>query len=298
MLAAEVVHSPGRYAAPQRRGYGRTVTVLIDPPIWQAHGRLWSHLASDSDLEELHELAARVGLDRRLFEGDHYDVPQERYAEVVAAGATEVSGSELVRRLRDSGLRFRKRRGERPLSRTVNGLAPLAPVPHVLDLVGSPHERGTAGAAIVLIRTQAQASPASPPRMVLVRQEGRGFAPPGGKRDAVDQGIRHTAVREVAEEVGLFLATRSLTPVGYERITLAPGHGHPTWDDGDNYLQVYAADVPSALALTPDLAEVLEARWFTEDEARSQSQDEPWWPLVDWWWRRAGASSPPGGSAG
>ncbi|APH01789.1 MULTISPECIES: DUF4031 domain-containing protein [Janibacter] len=79
--------------------------ILVDPPTWPGWGRTWSHLVSDSSLAELHEFAQHVGLPRRLFDEDHYDVPVERYDEVVAAGATEVSGSDLIRRLIASGLR-------------------------------------------------------------------------------------------------------------------------------------------------------------------------------------------------
>lgn len=79
--------------------------ILVDPPTWPGWGRTWSHLVSDSSLAELHEFAQRVGLPRRLFDEDHYDVPVERYDDVVAAGASEVSGSDLIRRLIASGLR-------------------------------------------------------------------------------------------------------------------------------------------------------------------------------------------------
>jgi hypothetical protein len=89
------------------------VVVLIDPPGWPAHGRRWSHLASDTSLEELHAFARRTGLPERGFEGDHYDVPEERYPALVAAGAVPVPGRELIRRLQRSGLRRPKRRGER-----------------------------------------------------------------------------------------------------------------------------------------------------------------------------------------
>ncbi len=79
--------------------------ILIDPPTWPGWGRHWSHLVSDSSIEELHDFAQRISLPRRLFDEDHYDVPEERYAEAVTAGATEVSGHELIRRLIASGLR-------------------------------------------------------------------------------------------------------------------------------------------------------------------------------------------------
>lgn len=83
------------------------MTILIDPPFWPAYDRLWSHLVSDESYEELHEFARRTGLPEHLFDGDHYDVPQERYDAVVSAGAHEVSGSDLIRRLIGSGLRIR-----------------------------------------------------------------------------------------------------------------------------------------------------------------------------------------------
>jgi len=82
------------------------VTVLVDPPMWPQHGRLWGHLVSDASLDELHAFAARAGLPERAFDLDHYDVPDARYAEIVALGATAVSPHELIRRLRASGLRI------------------------------------------------------------------------------------------------------------------------------------------------------------------------------------------------
>jgi hypothetical protein len=81
------------------------VTVLIDPPLWPAHGRVWGHLVSDSSLDELHAFAAAAGIPERGFDRDHYDVPAERYDELVAHGAVLVDSRELVRRLRASGLR-------------------------------------------------------------------------------------------------------------------------------------------------------------------------------------------------
>ena len=43
---------------------------------------------SDTSLTELHDFAERVRLPRRLFDEDHYDVPAERYDEVVAHAVT------------------------------------------------------------------------------------------------------------------------------------------------------------------------------------------------------------------
>jgi hypothetical protein len=81
------------------------VSLLIDPPIWPAHGRVWSHLVSDESFDELHAFAREVGLPERGFHRDHYDVPAELYDQVVDAGAVAVSSRDLVARLRASGLR-------------------------------------------------------------------------------------------------------------------------------------------------------------------------------------------------
>lgn len=81
------------------------MTVLIDPPAWPAHGTLFSHLVSDASLAELHAFAASIGVSRRAFDLDHYDVAAERYDVAVAAGALPVDGRTLARRLGASGLR-------------------------------------------------------------------------------------------------------------------------------------------------------------------------------------------------
>jgi uncharacterized protein DUF4031 len=83
--------------------------ILIDPPNASGHGRLWSHLASDSSYDELHAFARVVGVPERGFDRDHYDVPSEWYDDVVAAGAIPVTSRELIVRLRAAGLRRRKR---------------------------------------------------------------------------------------------------------------------------------------------------------------------------------------------
>lgn len=99
------------------------MAILIDRPAWPAHGTTWAHLVSDSSLEELHAFAARLGIPRRSFDLDHYDVPAHRHDDAVAAGAELVTGRELVRRLRASGLRVRAaERGEVRGTRVVGQL--------------------------------------------------------------------------------------------------------------------------------------------------------------------------------
>ncbi len=93
--------------------YDGTMAILIDDARWPAHGRLWAHLVSDSDLAELHAFADAQGIPARGFDRDHYDVPEDALPRLIAAGAEPVSGHELVRRLIASGLRVtaRERRG-------------------------------------------------------------------------------------------------------------------------------------------------------------------------------------------
>jgi hypothetical protein len=63
----------------------------------------WCHLTADTR-EELHDLAARAGVPRRLFQEHpyrwHYDLPPDMRAEAVRLGAREVTTREIVRRMR------------------------------------------------------------------------------------------------------------------------------------------------------------------------------------------------------
>jgi hypothetical protein len=79
--------------------------ILIDRPLFQAHGRRFAHLISDRTLDELHAFGVDLGLPRRLFHHDHYDVPASWWPKAIELGATEVDPRVLVRRLRASGLR-------------------------------------------------------------------------------------------------------------------------------------------------------------------------------------------------
>jgi hypothetical protein len=85
------------------------VGIYIDPPDWPARGRLWAHLISDTSFAELHTFARNTGIPARAFDHDHYDVPEERHAECVAAGARQCRARDVVSMLHRSGLRRRKR---------------------------------------------------------------------------------------------------------------------------------------------------------------------------------------------
>ena len=79
--------------------------ILVDQAIWPWRGRRWAHLVSDESYDELHDFAAALGIERRAFQGDHYDVPDDYRTRAIELGATPVDARELVRRLRAAGLR-------------------------------------------------------------------------------------------------------------------------------------------------------------------------------------------------
>jgi hypothetical protein len=105
--------------------------ILVDPAVWPWRGRRWAHLASDESYGELHDFAARLGLRRLAFQGDHYDVDEPGRGRAVRAGARAVDARRLVGELRAAGLRRRRPRaalrwtvvGEWPLDQ-LDGLGP------------------------------------------------------------------------------------------------------------------------------------------------------------------------------
>ncbi len=214
------------------------MAVLIDPPRWPAHGRLWSHLVSDRDLDELHELAASCGIPRRAFEGDHYDVPAELHDVLVRAGAVPVEGRDLLRRLVAAGLRVPKRRGESVLhSERVHDHLPGAG-PGRLDVVRSrlPAPRAAVHEDLALVR-------AADGRVLLVREDGPWRLPAHDRGAAGPVGfIRHRLDGEPGP------AYRHPLPWAYRQLheasavpssRLAGGHG---WADPDEAVRLLAGD--------------------------------------------------------
>ena len=64
-------------------------------------------MVSDESYDELHAFAEQLGIPRRAFQGDHYDVPAEYRERAIELGAVPITSRELVRRLVASGLRRR-----------------------------------------------------------------------------------------------------------------------------------------------------------------------------------------------
>lgn len=118
------------------------MTIFVDPPIWPAHGTVFAHVVSDVSLDELHAFAERAGLRRGAFDEDHYDVPEHRYRDLVALGATPVSGRELARILAGCGLRVRSiERPSQVLGRLGRAWSRLLPAAEHAD-AADPHALG------------------------------------------------------------------------------------------------------------------------------------------------------------
>ena len=64
-------------------------------------------MVSDESYDELHAFAEQLGIPRRAFQGDHYDVPTDYRERAIELGAVPITSRELVRRLVASGLRRR-----------------------------------------------------------------------------------------------------------------------------------------------------------------------------------------------
>lgn len=70
------------------------MAVYIDDAVHPWRGQRWAHLLADT-LDELHAMAARLGIPRRAFQnklsGAHYDVTVEMREQAIRLGAVPVS---------------------------------------------------------------------------------------------------------------------------------------------------------------------------------------------------------------
>jgi hypothetical protein len=98
------------------------MAVMVDPlceyPDVDLPFTTWCHMAGDGGFDDLHAFAARLGIPRRLFQADHYDLPPHLRARAVALGAEEVGTRELTLRMAGPrGDRARRRRAAREPTR-------------------------------------------------------------------------------------------------------------------------------------------------------------------------------------
>lgn len=74
------------------------MTVYVDD-FRAPYGRMvMSHMWSD-DEDALHDMARRIGVARKWYQGDHYDVCQSKRRQAIELGAVEISARELARKV-------------------------------------------------------------------------------------------------------------------------------------------------------------------------------------------------------
>lgn len=66
------------------------MTVYVDNMRANFGQMIMCHMIA-TDVSELHAMADRIGIQRRWFQGDHYDISLSKRALAVAAGAVEIS---------------------------------------------------------------------------------------------------------------------------------------------------------------------------------------------------------------
>ena len=239
------------------------MTIWIDPPAWPAHGRLWSHLVSDTSYDELHVFAAAPGIPRRGFEGDHYDVPEERYAALVAAGARPVNGREVVRILQRSGLRIQKRRHERVVLAVPD--APWLPPGSRADVIRSRQDEAPTNTVVVRLALRRGSD------LFVVERADRGWDLPS---QAVGGALPLTALGDLVRELVGGAAPLAPTLVGYVRNTVPTPDADYPWPTPKACFSVYTDDVATDL---PAAA----GRWLSLAAARSELGHRHWWPLME-----------------
>lgn len=104
------------------------VTIFVDD--WRQPAKLgrypgkWSHLIAGpfDPIDELHEFARSIGMRREWFQNKpwpraHYDVPENRRRQAIAAGAVPITWKELGQMLADAReQRKRDQAAQRPES--------------------------------------------------------------------------------------------------------------------------------------------------------------------------------------
>ena len=114
-------------------------------------------------LDELHAFAARLGLRRAWFQGDHYDLPPHGRAAAVALGAEEVGTAELLLRMAGPRGDRARRRSLAPAGRRLAARRGGAGGP-ALPAGGARRDRRAAGGGEVDARGPRRGRPRARPR--------------------------------------------------------------------------------------------------------------------------------------
>ena len=71
------------------------MTVYVDTMRAPFKRLLLCHMIADTE-DELHQMAKAIGIARKWYQGDHYDIGQAKKRQAIALGAVEVSVRRMV----------------------------------------------------------------------------------------------------------------------------------------------------------------------------------------------------------
>lgn len=87
------------------------MTVYVDNMKAQYGRMIMCHMIADTE-QELHDMAQRIGVRRKWYQGNHYDICLKMKNKAIRLGAIEVTKRDLVRKL----IRIRKSTQSKELS--------------------------------------------------------------------------------------------------------------------------------------------------------------------------------------
>jgi hypothetical protein len=77
------------------------MTIYVDEAAFPFRGQKFCHMATDGELEELHQMADKIGMPRIWFQDKpghpHYDLSPEKRTRAIQHGAVEVTTLEMIR---------------------------------------------------------------------------------------------------------------------------------------------------------------------------------------------------------
>ena len=92
------------------------MTVYVDDMHLLAMGRFgqmkMSHMIADTE-DELHQMADKIEVRRKWYQGDHYDISLSKRRLAVLYGAEEITIRELGRMVIDSRRNRKKKKGKK-----------------------------------------------------------------------------------------------------------------------------------------------------------------------------------------
>lgn len=216
---------------------------------------------STTSYAELHDFADRAGILRRAFEGDHYDIPQERNDEVVAAGATPTEGRDLLIALRDSGLRISKRKHELVVLSTPD--APWLPPGSRADVIASRQDNPPPNTVVVRAALSSD-------KGLFVVERADGGGPDLPTRTVQSGESAESALTALCEGIGV--SSAGAVPLGYVRnVVKASGPGY-AWPVPNACFTVFS--VPSNGQAPTS------GSWCPPSAQQRELGERHWWPLL------------------